>query len=243
MEEVPGDNPSSAGGADVSVLQATLKQQTEEIDRLRAHSNKILDEKKGLQSKYKAYEALGDPETLSNILKQFEGDEDAKLVAEGKFKDVIDKKTQKIRLDYEAKVEELSKTAQQEAEDRSKYEQLYHKAEAEHALTEVAIKAGVEPVAIRNVLLDAQGLFKKNEDGVLESKDNDGNIRTVDGKALTPELFVESLRESCPHYWPKSVSGGATGSSAKGTAAIQEQMSAAIKANDMKKYRELRKKL
>jgi len=221
LQDEGGDGTGgSAGGPDLGSLQASLKEmeskmteQSQEIDRLRNHSAKILDEKKQLQQQFKAFEGLGDPETISNMLKQFENNEDAKLVAEGKFTDVLEKHTERLKLDFQNQVKDLSEQLTKAQETGSKYETLFHESEAGHAIRAVAAKAGVRDTAIDDILLRGKGLFTVSSDGTLEARDNEGNLRVVDGKPLTPELFVAGLREKYPHYWPESQSGGARGGS------------------------------
>lgn len=214
MESEPG--AGSGGGSDdlkaqFDVLQKTLADQNAELDRLRTHSTKLLDEKKKLQNDFKAYENLGDPEVLSNILKQFNNNEDAKLVAEGKFDDVLKKHTERMSLDFNTKIEELLQQNEDLTKGKSKFEQLFHESEAGHAISSAAIKAGIRDTALDDALMRSRGIFTVAQDGTLEARDSEGNLRTINGKALTPELFVEQLREKYPHYWPDSKSSGARG--------------------------------
>jgi len=215
MESEPG---AGGAGEDLNAIKAQLQEfqqtasdQNAELERLRAHSNKLLDEKKKLQDSFKAYEGLGDPKTLNNMLKQFNNDEDAKLVAEGKFADVLKKHTERMSLDFNSRIEELSKEVELRTKNENKYAELYHQSEAGHAVSAAAIKAGIRDTALDDALMRARGVFTVAEDGTLEARDSEGNLKLVDGKALTPELFVAQLRENYPHYWPESKSSGARG--------------------------------
>lgn len=222
MDDDPGKAGGSGGNDDLGTLKASLDEmrskmetQSQELDRLRSHSAKLLDEKKQLQQQYKAFEGLGDPETINNMLKQFENNEDAKLVAEGKFTDVLNKHTERLQLDFQNQIKELSEKLDTAKEAGVKYERLYHEAEAGHAVRAVASAAGVRDTAIDDILLRSKGVFTVSSDGTLEARDPEGNLRVVDGKPLSPELFVAGLREKFPHYWPESQGSGARGGNGK----------------------------
>jgi len=205
-----GNNDIEKKLKELQEAQAALQERDAEIERLRNHSQKILDEKKKLQ---KQYEGLGDPEHVKQILAQFENDEDAKLVAEGKFKDVLKKHTERLSLEYKSQLDELSKQLKELEEAKTKFEGLYHESEAGHAVSAAAIKAGIRDTAIEDVLMRAKGVFRVSEDGKLEARDKEGNLVTVENKPLTPELFVQQLKEKYPHYWPESQGAGASGGS------------------------------
>jgi len=216
MEGEPGAGGGAGGSieaiqAQMTELQQTVTAQNSELERLRTHSNKLLDEKKKLQQDFKAFEGLGDPEILGNMLKQFNTDEDAKLFAEGKGNEVLKKHTERLTLDFNARIDDLTNKLENSDKSGSKYEQLYHESEAGHAISSAAVKAGIRDTALDDALMRARGVFTVANDGALEARDSEGNLKTVKGKALTPDLFVEQLRETYPHYWPDSKSSGARG--------------------------------
>jgi len=67
-------------------------------------------------------------------------------------------------------------------------------------------------------------------------------MKTADGKAYTPELFVEELKPKAPHYWRSSKGAGFGGDDGGGAEdSISKKMLAAADANDMVEYRRLRK--
>lgn len=225
LEGEPGVGGGSGSGTSlaelqkqIETMQTAMSEQAAEVDRLRSHSAKLLDEKKKLQSDYKAFEKLGDPDVIGKMLKQFENDEDAKLVAEGKFKEVLSKHTERMKLDYESTIEDLGKKLSESDSVKAKYEQKYHEAQAGHAIRQAAVAAGVRETAVDDILLRGKGVFIVSDEGTLESRDKDGNLRKINGKELTPTLFVESLRKTYPHYWPDSQSGGARGGAGGGKA-------------------------
>jgi hypothetical protein len=217
MNENGGDGGDGGGaGSSLEQLQATLESQNAELERLRQHSSKLLDEKKKIQQDFKKYEALGDPEQISNILKHFENNEDAKLVAEGKFDEVLAKHTQRQQLDYEEKINNLSSSLEEQAKAADKYKNMFHESQAGHAIRAAAEAAGVRSTAVEDILLRGKGVFTVSDDGTLEARDKDGNLVVANGKPLSPDLFVAGLKDKYPHYWPDSQGSGANGGNGVG---------------------------
>lgn len=244
LDNEPGQGGSGTDdlAAQLKALQLQLSTQNEEIDRLRNHSAKLLDEKKKLKETYSAYDGLqdlGDPETIQNMVKQFQQNEDLRLFAEGKGSDVLKKHTERLELDFTNKIKDVTDELENERKARSSYEQKYHESEAGHALRTAAVSAGVRETAVEDILLRGKGVFTVTDNGTLEARDSEGNLRTVKNKALTPELFIESLRDKYPHYWPESVSSGARGGS--GTANTPNPFKKGSKDYNLTEQAKLRK--
>lgn len=208
-----GEGNGATGGAssdDLAALQVQLQESAAELDRLRSHSKKLLDEKKTLKS---ALDKFGDvdPEKFTTMLKQLESSEEARLLAEGKIDDVVAKRSERKILDIQSKLEELSNTNKRLDEEKATWQNKYNSAIVDRHLRVAAEKAGVLPSAIDDVLARAKGVFSVTDNDTIEARDKNGNLLTVGSKALDANLFVESLKESAPHYWPVSRSGGAAG--------------------------------
>lgn len=197
--------------AQLEEMRGTIDAQNEELDRVKNHSKKLLDEKKKLQTEYKAFESLGDPEMIQKMLQQFNNDEDAKLFAEGKGQEVLKKHTERLSLDFQSKIDDLLGQNETLKKERELFANKYHESEAGHAISSAAVKAGIRDTALDDAMMRARGVFTVADDGTLEARDSEGNLKTVNGKALTPDLFIEQLRENYPHYWPESKSSGARG--------------------------------
>jgi len=220
-EGEPGQG-GGAGGETIEQLQAKLaemqtamSEQNDEIGRLRKHSQKLLDEKKVLKTNLDKFEGI-DLESMTKMMEQFENNEEAQLLANGKFDDVMNRRTEKMRLNFENKIEELTNQNTELQNERSGLQNKYNDAVVNNYLRAAAEQANVLPSAIDDVLARAKGTFSVLDNGDLEARDSDGNLRTVGNKQLTPELFVDSLKETAPHYWPASQSGGANGGAGGG---------------------------
>ena len=209
----PDPNTGGAGG----FTQEQFDTMQAEIDRLRAHSNKLLDEKKTLKTQFDEFKSDFDgidADNIKKMMKVFESSEEAKLIAEGKLDEVIKSRTEKAILTKDSVIEDLTKQFDELKKEHSAIDGLYRSEKITNELREHAEKLDVLPTAIDDVVRRGLDLFQIGEDRKIESRDSDGNLRKVGTKALTPELFVKGLQESAPHFWPQSKGAGATGGNA-----------------------------
>lgn len=213
--EGTGGAAGDSNNPNVAAIMADLDASKAEVERLRAHSAKLLDEKKGLKGTLDKFGDL-DPEKFAALVKQLDGSEEARLLAEGNIDEVVNKRTERTRLEAESKLAELQKQLESKDSAVTTWQQKYNESVANQQLRIAAEKAGVIPSAIDDVLARANGVFKVDDKGNLEARDSDGNLVTVGSKPLNPDLFVESLKNTAPHYWPVSQSGGANGGTGGG---------------------------
>lgn len=208
-DENNGDNGGSSGSGDDS---SALK---DEIARLRNHNSKLLDEKKQIQASLKKFEGI-DPENVKKMMSVLDSNEEAKLLADGKLDEVVNKRTEKLRIDYEKLKSDFAEYKSDSEKRDSAWKQKYAGKVIETELRREAERAKVVPEAIDDVISRARGIFSLDEDGKIEARDSDGNIVTVKKKALNPEVFISQLKENAPHFWPKSQGAGASGGTGNG---------------------------
>jgi hypothetical protein len=215
-----GEGTGGAGGVNweskFAEMEARFNDQNAEIDRLRKHSQKLLDEKKTLKTNLDKFDGV-DADTISKMMEQFATNEEARLIAEGKFDEVVNRRTEKTRLDMESRLNELTEKYDSTVQQNSALQQRYNDAVVNNHLRAAAEKAGVLPTAIDDVLARARGTFNVLDNGEIEARDKDGNLVVVGSKPLSPALFVDGLKDTAPHYWPASQSGGANGGTGKGS--------------------------
>lgn len=216
-------NPDGAGGTkdDTTALQKKIDELTAETGRLVKHNEKLLGEKKDVQTKLKELDdkvkSFGDldADAIAKMKKLMDGSEEAKLLAEGKIDDVVTRRMEKKLLEIEGKTDEFKTEAESW---KTKYSELNNKFNTSTINAEIRKAAevlDVLPSAIDDVVARSVGKFSIGEDGKIESRDKDGNIVKVGNKALTPELFVKGLQDTAAHFWKPSSSAGATGKHGK----------------------------
>jgi hypothetical protein len=212
---------------------------------LKSKNDELLGKLSKSNDKLRAFGDL-DPEGIKTMMANFNQSEDAKLLSEGKFDELMEKKTDRIKAEYNDQINELSQKFEKTSESAAFYKQALEKKTIDDAVRNAALKENVLPQALDDVLRRAGDVFSINQDGELEARDSSGQLRkTEDGMLLKPENFVESLKKEAPHYWPQSVGVGASGNNGKG----YTDQDMALKLNELAKsgdqvaYRELRKKM
>ena len=195
-----------------------------EIESLRNHNKKLLDEKKKEQSKVnKMKEQLDslsakvkdlpedfDTESLLKMKEVFDQSEYAQMIKDGKIDEVVEKRVSSKLASYEEKIGELDDTLKNIMGERDNLRNKLEKTTIDNALIKAA-EGKVNKHAIDDVLYRANGVFSLNENGEIQALDADGNIVMENKKILTPELFVEGLREKAPHLFPGSEAGPGAG--------------------------------
>lgn len=217
LETVQNENLQELIAAEVAKKEVEIRKQYEGLVK---NKDKILQEKKQVEEQLKAYDGLT-PEQLQKFREMeanLQKDEHARLIAEGKWEDVlqseVERRVQRLREDAEIRqkrlTEELEKARQEkEVVDRKRKELLI-----DNKLREAASRAGVIQEAVRNAVMDGKAIFDEDpETGQIVPRDADGNLMiSKDGKRpLTMDEWAEELIKDCPHYFPQSVGGGSGG--------------------------------
>lgn len=213
----------------------------EKTTGLKNKIDELISEKRKLQDKFKN---ITDPEAALEALKFVQEDEMAKLLKEGKFEEVIERRTANIRGDYEAKIEELSSNFSSVQQKASTFEGLYKTKMVEDALREAAIKAKVRTEALPDVILRGRVVFALGEDNkTVEARDERGKLlMNSDGTAiLTPDSWIQDLKVTARHFWPDNESARFAVNSGD-LSDLDAAIAAAANKGDTKRYRELRAK-
>lgn len=216
-------NPSAhrSCGADATDDVEALKA---EIESLKNHNAKLLDEKKKEQKKARTFEEQisslqekvkglpddFDVESLTKMKEVFDQSEYAQMIKDGKIDEVVEKRVNSKLASLEEKLGEYESKLEATLGERDQLKNKLTKTTIDNALIKAA-EGKVNQHAIDDVLARANGVFSLSDDGQVQALDADGNIVMQDKKILTPELFVEGLREKAPHLFPSSEAGPGAG--------------------------------
>lgn len=150
-----------------------------------------------------------DINAVKALLTKVGQDEETRLLAEGKLDEVITKRTERLRTDYDAKLAAEKGRADKAEAFAAKYSDKV----LADSIRAAAIKAGALPEAAEDIILRARGTFKLSEDGEAIATDRDGEVvYGKDGKTpLSPLEWAESLRETATHLWPRAQGAGQVG--------------------------------
>lgn len=212
-EATDGEGGKGTGGGGATItpeMQAIIDQQ---VAGLKAKNSELLGKVKDSTEQLKRFDGI-DPDAVSAMLKRFADDEEAGLIKAGKVDEVLNKRTERLRGDFEKK---LTQEAERAKKAEAKAAKLADRTLA-GSLRDAAMKTGALPEAMDDIVLRARGLWSLNEDGEAVAVDADGEvILGKDGKTpLSPAEWAESLREAAPHLWPRPQGGGAQGSNKGG---------------------------
>jgi hypothetical protein len=226
-----GDKDKSA--EDVTVLKTS-------IQKLEEKNNQLLEENRRVKDSLKPWEGL-DPNRIKNLLTQLEGDEEMKLISEGKHDEVIKKRTEKLQAQHQSQLEALSGEVTTYKTELEKTKSQVQKLLIDNTAVTAFVKAGGLETAVEDVVLRATREFKI-EDGTPIKRDAKGEIvRGKDGPITLAE-WAEKLRETAPHLFPGSSGANSNGNRGSGGNTIDDQITAARKAGDIELMRELKDK-
>jgi hypothetical protein len=212
---------------------------TGEFSGLVTKNAELLDESKKIKTKLKEFDGI-DVTVIKNLQTRFENDAEFKLIQEGKVDEVLNKRFEKMRLEYDGKITALNEDLTLTANARDTLAKKYAGERISAELRTAAAKAGVTVSATDDVLLRGTGFFSLDDDGSIVARNADGSLKTdAKGKQITADSFVEGLRETHPHYWGTSTGAGYQGGQG-GLNDLEKRMIAAADAGDLGEYNRLK---
>lgn len=235
-----GSGGGGEGGDDKTDYKAKYEESIASIKAQEAKNKELLGETKKLKDSMKQWEGL-DPKNIRNLMEKINNDEELKLISEGKYEDVIKKRTERLSAEYKAQMKTLT-------DERDKYKTDYEKTSNQvrdltidnTIVTEFVAAKGSE-TAIKDVKQRAREVWRL-EDGIPTPRDDKNEIMQGKDGVMTQKEWVESLRISAPHLFPGSQGAGGAGNRGGGGGSdIDSKISAARKAGDIEGLRRLQK--
>lgn len=181
-----------------------------EVEGLKRKNKELLTKQSKLKEEFKKFEGI-DPERARQLEQQIADNEEAQLIAEGKLDEVLQSRTERMRQDFERKLEE----AQNKANSAQEFSNKFRGRVMSDEIRKAAAKAGVIDSAIEDAILNAEKFFEVNDEGKVVPKESAGLDEK--GQPLSPEGWMSSLRDSKPHWFPTPEGSGAPGSSSSST--------------------------
>lgn len=186
------------------ILDAAKKAHDDDVAGLRAKRDELLDGQRKLKDQIKQFEGI-DPERARKLEQQLAENEEARLIADGKIDEVLNKRTERMQADFERKLTE----AQTEAEKARERAKKFTGRAFSDELRTAASKVGLVDSAVPDAVNRAAELFAVDDDGKVVARDG---VLDEKGQPLTPETWLASMREQAPHWFPTPKGGGAPGS-------------------------------
>lgn len=224
-----GEGGGSGGSVITPEVQALIdKAVGEQVAGLKAKNVELLGKVKEQSDNLKRFDGI-DPDKTKAMIERFENDEEAKLITDGKIEEVIQKRTERLRADYDAKL-----TAEKERADRAEnYANKFRQSVVKGQIVQAAVESGVLKEATADIAFLAQSQFSLDDNGNAVALDESGEVIIgKDGKTpLTPKEWVEGIRESKPYFWPVAQGSGAQGSGGASGATKRSTMTAKEKGD------------
>lgn len=223
-------------------LKAKLIAEHEENVRgLKANNESLLGEKKSIMEKLTSFAEIEDPKAALEALKFVKENEQARLIQEGKFDEVIEKKVSTVRQEAKAVIDELTSKFELTSKEAESFRLKYRTKIVDDTLRQAAIEAGVRPEALDDVLLQGRFEFSVADDNeTVECRDSKGNLRkNSDNIVITPKVWMESLKARKPYLWPGSEGAGFTGKTASDSDVVAK-MQELLDKGDFAGYKKLR---
>lgn len=155
-----------------------------------------------------------DPDQVRAILDRVANDEEAKLIAEGKIDQVIEKRTERLRADLDKRVTDANAAAQAANERANRFSTRV----LDDQIRAAAATAGIHAHAVDDALLRGRSMFQLDENGRAVQLGDDGHpVLGKDGKTpFNPAEWLDSMKEAAPHWFPASASGSGSGGGQRG---------------------------
>lgn len=180
-----------------------------------------------------------DPEKYKAMEKELEEIKDKKLMDEGQFEELLEKRTERLREKTSNQIKQLEENLVKANESVDLYRGKWEEIVVNDAILRSVEKVGaVKKGAMTDILSRARSLWKINgeEGGKLQAKDGDGNVLYGESgkEPLTVDEWVATLATEASHLFEGNSGGGASGSgnnSGTGTTRINPDDKAAFTAN------------
>lgn len=197
-----GEGGSGDQGSQVSPeVQALIdKAVGEAVTGLKTKNSELLGKLKESGERLKSFDGI-DPEAVRGILTKFASDEEAALIAKGEIDTVLNKRTERMKTSYEKQVLSAQEEANKAASRTNKYASRVLKGEVVAAAAEI----GVHKYALEDAILAASMAFELDDEGSPIAREGKYG---KDGKPLTLKEWFADAKESRPHWFPATVSGG-----------------------------------
>lgn len=194
------------------------KLEVEGLEDTSALKGALENERKGrkedmrkLKEQLKQYEGI-DPEAVRGMMEHFENAEEADLLKKGAdgIQKIVEKRTQRAQEAWNKE----KQTLEQQMQGYQEVASTFMDQVLAFRLTEAALKAGVIPEALDDVILNGRQMFDVDDDGNAVQFEEDGEtvVTGKDGKTpYSAAEWIETMKEKKPHWFAAGNSGGGAG--------------------------------
>lgn len=188
------------------ILDAAKQAHDEDVAGLKAKRDELLDSQRKLKDDIRKYEGI-DPERARRLEQMLAENEEAKLIADGKIDEVVNQRVSREQATWQSQLE----AKDSELEQARKQVEALQGVTIKSGIAAAAQKAGLAPTAIEDAQVIASHSGWKVEDGTPVLRDKDGEVVRGKSGPITFDEWLESQRDTRPHWFPTPKGSGAPG--------------------------------
>jgi len=194
------------------ILDAAKAAHESDVAGLKAKRDELLDAQRKLKDDIKRFEGI-DPERARKLEQMLAENEEAKLIADGKIDELVNKRLSREQATWQSQLEAKDAEAQQYRQQVEALQGMTIKS----GIAAAAHKAGLAPTAVEDAQLIAQHSGWTVEDGVPVLRNSQGEVVRGKEGPIRFDEWLESQRETRPHWFPTPKGSGAPGSKSGGS--------------------------
>lgn len=200
-----GDDAGSAGKQDdeqgkTFTQEEVNKMIAEQVAGLKGKNSELIGEQKKLKESLAKFDGI-DPDAVRTILNNFADQEEAKLIADGKIDEVLQKRTERMKANHDKELAKLQGDLEKQQTRLAKFADRALNA----AVREVGADLSIHKSAYDDAMLRAKAMFDVDDDGNAVAKDG---VFGKDGKPLTLKEWFTDMKETAPHWFPAPSGSG-----------------------------------
>lgn len=165
--------------------------------KMKAQLEELMSEQQQIRDQYKT------------MLDKAQGEEEAALLKQGQFDEVLERRTQAIKSEYQRQLEDLHQQREAAENDRQAARQRFGSVYLGEQLSQALErkKLRLRPTARADLLTRAGGTFEPND--ALDALKAKGDMVDGNGQELTIEAWLDKTVTEAPHLFDGGDGGGA----------------------------------
>lgn len=192
------------------VLDVDEKPYKARVDDFRSTNVNLMKKQAELEKQMAALKDVDPAEyaKMKKLMEQLEKSEEAALLKEGKFDEVVEKRVTTMKATYDRQVAEMQKALEAATQTASMYKSRYSDMFITNTITEAVNKvASPRKSAISDIINRARSVWSVDENGQLVGKD----LFNKKGQPMNVEEWATALVADAPHLFESAQGGGAGG--------------------------------
>lgn len=199
-------------GVDLGDVEGKLSDFREQNKTLHSQLQGLREEMEGYKNRFKGI----DPEKYrkaQEALSRIEADEEKALIAEGKIDEVVERRIERMKQDFESQIKAKSDAYESAIEERDLHREALSRIRIDDAVLAGIEKAGfkLRPGAKRDALSRGREVWRMNEKSELTPDAGGKVLYGKNGNPISMDEFVGDLLQTASHLFESGEGGGAEG--------------------------------